>query len=114
MSTLAIGLMNGGAGMWSAGRLDGLAGTLLSPSRGAFPWMPFLVFVPLAFARTRGDLALRALWLASLEGRATVHRAATQRERLSQRPVRAQRSVLSDETQGLTLDEDDLGVRQLP
>ena len=48
-----------------------------------------------------------------LESRATVDRASTQRKRFSQCSVRAQRSVLSDQTQGLALDEDNLGVASL-
>jgi hypothetical protein len=60
------GLMNSGSAMWGGSVLTGLAGNLVSPSRGALLWFPHLLFVPLAWRYARHDESLRGPWLASL------------------------------------------------
>jgi len=45
---------------------EGLLGVLFSPSRGALPWFPFLLAVPLGLARIRRDPDVRVLFAAAL------------------------------------------------
>lgn len=60
------GLMNSGR-MWGlCSFLEGLAGSLVSPSRGLLVHAPWLLLVPLGCAALRADRELRAWWLASL------------------------------------------------
>ena len=59
-------IMNSQAGMWGQTILVGLAGNLVSPSRGVLLFFPYLLFVPLAAALVRRDPEARTWWLASL------------------------------------------------
>lgn len=59
------GIVNLREGMWGD-PAAGLAGVLLSPSRGLLWHFPYLVLLPAAWRSTRGDLPLRRLWLAAL------------------------------------------------
>ena len=59
------GLMNSGQRLWGGSPLEGIAGNLLSPSRGLFPHFPYLLIVPFAFTTIRSDRSLRLLWLAA-------------------------------------------------
>ena len=59
------GLMNARPGKWGGTVLVGLAGNLLSPSRGLFPHFPYLLLVPLAVRRCVGDRNLMAWWFGS-------------------------------------------------
>lgn len=45
---------------------EGLLGVLVSPSRGALPWFPFLLAVPFGLARIRHDPEVRVLLAAAL------------------------------------------------
>lgn len=45
---------------------EGFLGVLVSPSRGALPWFPFLLAVPLGLARIRRDPDVRVLLAAAL------------------------------------------------
>lgn len=56
------GLMNLRGRAWGGAPLEGLAGNLVSPSRGLLLFCPFLLAFPLAARATKGDGAARA-WL---------------------------------------------------
>lgn len=55
------GLMNLSAGRWGKTLGEGLLGVLVSPSRGAFVWFPYLLAVPLGLGAVRRDSDLKAL-----------------------------------------------------
>jgi hypothetical protein len=59
------GLMNSGQSYWGGNVLEGIAGNLLSPSRGLFPHFPYLLMVPFALTSIRSDRNLRLLWFAA-------------------------------------------------
>jgi hypothetical protein len=59
------GLMNMQAGNWGHSIFEGIAGNLISPSRGVLFFFPYLLFLPLAAALVRRDQSARRWWLAS-------------------------------------------------
>jgi len=59
-------LMNSQAGMWGHTILEGLAGNLISPSRGVLVFFPYLLFLPLAAVLVRRDPSTRRWWLVAL------------------------------------------------
>jgi|GEM_PF-1047846 len=59
-------LMNTQTGMWGHSILEGLAGNLISPSRGVLFFFPYLLFLPLAAVLVRRDPSTRRWWLAAL------------------------------------------------
>ncbi len=62
----AYGRVNLAPEAWTLDVAHGLAGVLLSPSRGLLVFFPYLLLAPAAFRATRADAALRRLWLVSL------------------------------------------------
>lgn len=60
------GLMNAQAAAWGATFLTGLAGTLLSPSRGLLVHFPYLLLVPFAFRTFRDEPRMRPLWVTAV------------------------------------------------
>lgn len=60
------GLMNLRAGRWGRTLGEGLLGVLVSPSRGALVWFPYLLAVPLGISALRRDSDLRVLSAAAL------------------------------------------------
>lgn len=60
------GLIN--AGVWGTRVAEGLAATLLSPSRGLLVFLPYLLFVPLGMPALGSDRELRRTFLAALAG----------------------------------------------
>jgi Dolichyl-phosphate-mannose-protein mannosyltransferase len=59
-------LMNTQTGIWGHSILEGLAGNLISPSRGVLFFFPYLFFLPLAAGLVRRDASTRRWWLAAL------------------------------------------------
>ncbi|MFI5180853.1 MAG: hypothetical protein ACHQPI_05645 [Thermoanaerobaculia bacterium] len=60
------GLLNLGAGRWGLSLGEGLLGVLVSPSRGALVWFPYLLAVPVGIGAVRQNPDLRALFGAAL------------------------------------------------
>ena len=58
------GLMNVQSGLWKGVPLRGLAGNLLSPSRGLLVFFPYAIFLPLGLKRSAAT-GLRHWWMAS-------------------------------------------------
>jgi hypothetical protein len=62
----AYGTFNTGEEVWAGNGLEGLAGNLVSPSRGALIFFPYLLLVPVAAGAVRRQASLRAPWIGAL------------------------------------------------
>ena len=60
------GVINARESLYGGRLATGFLGNLASPSRGAFVWLPYLLFLPLALPRRDADAPLRAWWWLSL------------------------------------------------
>lgn len=60
------GLMNVRSGAWGTTFLAGLAGNLVSPSRGLLVFFPYLLLLPFVLGPIRQTKGLASLWAASL------------------------------------------------
>lgn len=67
------GFINARTSLYGSRLATGFLGNLVSPSRGALVWLPYLLFVPLALRRREADAELRAWWCMSLAVAAAVY-----------------------------------------